>query len=459
MVEDDTLIFRAQSGDEQAFVDLMRAYHAFVYAIVIGMVNNSHDAEDIVQEVFINTYRRLSQLEDTTKFKSWLAEVSRNCARNWQRTQRTDTVSINDVSEGTLQAADSPGEQLVRDEELEMIRRAMNTLSQKDRDIARSYYLDGASYDDLIRAHGLSYKAISFRLSRAKRTLAKRLQYLLSAAFVPPVISLKKISSGGLTAMKIGTAPKITVGVIGIIVIIFIGSHQLLSPEEDSSPSVEVTASIADKPDQSGSELDANRGNVGTTPSRADEPQISVEEMEQIEDFFAELEAEEALSDTDTQQLAADAEIRQNIDEDAVSGALTAPESATQSAEDVMNAYVNAFKNLDFETMGLLMTGSAKDGFNRAESMRFPLMDPEGSEELPAEARQGLEKMVIEYFSRLTVVNSGYVGDEFHFELGGPPPELEIPGVVISKLDASNELYKMRKEKGLWRIYDNETLD
>ena len=61
VVEDDVLISRAQSGDEQAFVDLMRAYHAFVYAIVIGIANNSHDAEDVVQEVFINAYRGLSQ--------------------------------------------------------------------------------------------------------------------------------------------------------------------------------------------------------------------------------------------------------------------------------------------------------------------------------------------------------------------------------------------------------------
>ena len=263
--------------------------------------------------------------------------------------------------------------------------------------------------------------------------------------------------------MKIGTAPKITAGVVAIIALAFIGSRQLLSPDEDSSSSVELTTSITDKRDQSGSELDANRGNVVTAPSRADKPQISAEEMEQIEDFFAELEAEEALSDTDTPQLAADAETRQNMDEDAVSGGLTTPESATQSAEDVMNAYVDAFKNLDFEAMGLLMTGPVKEGFKEAESLGFPLIAPEESKNLPAEVRLGVEKMAIEYLSRLTVVNSGYVGDKFHFELGfelgGPPPEPEIPGMVISKLDAPNELYKMRKENGVWRIYDNETLD
>ena len=459
MGENLTLISRAQSGDEQAFAELMRAYYAFVYRIVIEIVNNRHDAEEVVQDTFLNAYRGLARYEERMKFRGWLAKIARNRALNWQRTQRLDTVSFNDVSDGTLQATDSPSEQLIRDEQLEMIRRAMNTLSQKDRDIARSYYLEGVSYDELIRTHGLSYKAISFRLSRAKRTLSKRLQYLLNVVFVPPAITLKKISSGGLTAMKIGTVPKITVGVIALIALAFFGSRQLLSPEEDSSPSAEVTSSKLLQAEQSASVTDTKRKNVVTAPSLADEPQISAEEMEQIEDFFAELEAEEALSDTDTPQLAADAEIRQNMDEDAVSGALTAPESATQSAEDVMNAYVDAFKNLDFEAMGLLMTGSIKEGFKRAESMGFPLMDPEESENLPAEVRLGVEKMAIEHLSRLTVVNSGYVGDEFHFELGGPPPELEIPGMDISDLDAPNELYKMRKEKGLWRIYDNETLD
>ena len=39
MAKEDTLIYRAQTGDEGAFADLMRAYHAFVCAIVIGIVD------------------------------------------------------------------------------------------------------------------------------------------------------------------------------------------------------------------------------------------------------------------------------------------------------------------------------------------------------------------------------------------------------------------------------------
>ena len=100
MAEDNALISRAQSGDEQAFAELMRAYYAFVYRIVINIVNNPHDAEEVVQDTFLNVYRGLAHYEERTKFGSWLAKIARNRALNWRRAQREDTVSINDVGEG-----------------------------------------------------------------------------------------------------------------------------------------------------------------------------------------------------------------------------------------------------------------------------------------------------------------------------------------------------------------------
>ena len=137
MANDNGLIYRAQAGDEEAFSELMRAYYAYVYAIVIGIVSNPHDAEEIVQDTFLNAYRGLALLEDTAKFKSWLAEIARNRARARLRKQRVDTVSIDEVGEHTLQAPDAIDEQLIRDEQLELIRRAMETLSEKEREIAR----------------------------------------------------------------------------------------------------------------------------------------------------------------------------------------------------------------------------------------------------------------------------------------------------------------------------------
>ena len=293
MTDDTTLISRAQNGDEQAFSDLVRRYHAFVYAIVLGIMKNSHDAEEVVQDVFVNAYRGLLQLEDAVKFKSWLAEIARNCARDRLRGQRVDTVSINEVSEHTLQSPDALAEQLIRAEQRALIHNAVESLSQKDKEIVQGYYLDGASYDELIRTHKLSYKAISVRLSRAKRKLSKRLRHLLAGVFVSPSITLKQICTGGLTVMKVGTVTKVTVGAAAIIGVAFIGVHHFISSMEDSSPSVEIVASTPSHSINSVPRTDATRRAVAFRRS-ADSPQISTEEMEQIENFFNQLEEADA---------------------------------------------------------------------------------------------------------------------------------------------------------------------
>ena len=143
MAKDNTLIYRVQTGDEGAFADLMWEYYAYVYGIVIGIVDNAHDAEEVVQDAFLNAYQGLGQLEDTAKFKSWLAEIARNCARQWLRKQKGEIISLDEVGEQMLQTQDSPDEQLTRLEQRELIRRAIETLPQKDREIVRAFYLGG----------------------------------------------------------------------------------------------------------------------------------------------------------------------------------------------------------------------------------------------------------------------------------------------------------------------------
>ena len=293
MKEVKTLISRAQAGDEQAFANLMQAHYAFVYAIVIGIVDNPEDAEEVVQDTFVNVYRSLARYEERTKFRGWLAKIARNRAFNWMRDQRSENVSINDVHEHKLQISDALAEQLILAEQKALIRGALGTLSPKDRQIARSYFLDGASYDELIRTHGLSYKAISVRLSRAKRKLSKRLRHLLTGVFVSPATTLQQIYTGGLTVMKVGTVANITVSAAAIIGLAFVGTRQFISSKEDSSPSVEIVTSTPSVSTRSVARTDATR-TTATAPRRVEEPQISAEEMEQIESFFTQLEEADA---------------------------------------------------------------------------------------------------------------------------------------------------------------------
>ena len=476
MAKENTLIYRAQGGDEGAFADLMRSYHAFVYAIVVGVVDNSHDAEEVVQDAFLSAYQGLKQLEDTTKFKSWLAEITRNCARQWLRKQRGETVPLDEVSEDMLQTADSPEERLTRREQRKLIRRTMETLPQKDRDIAHAFYLEGASYDELTSTHGLSYNAIAFRLSRAKRQLSKRLQYLLTGIFVSPGLTIKKLYTGGLTVMKVGTAPKITVGaaaLIGLIFIGYIGIRQLnestvaervyLSPWEDGTV----------RPQSSPEGLAAQTDSTQDTQVRENPPQIasaaSAEEKELIADLYAELD------EADIAQFATEMDFEPDAEESFTADTSTLLDGAGQSAEDVMYAYVEAVKNLDGDAMLPLMTEEyrrsidIRDNVDIRGNYREDGMTLEFSsiDEIPAEILAEMPPEMLEALKTVTgaarksvsqaeVVSSEYVDDEFHFQLRTPVPRMpEIPDADVEmSTSAGYHLFKMKRVDGVWQIYD-----
>ena len=475
MANDNTLIHRAQSGDEGAFVDLIRVYYPFVYAIVIGIVNNPHDAEEVVQDTFLNAYRGLGQYQEMAKFKNWLGEIARNRARSWLRKQRIDTVPIDEVGEHTLGTQEMPEEQLMRREQRELIRRAMGALSEKDREIAHAYYLDGASYDELTRTHGLSYNAIAFRLSRAKRQLTKRLQYLLTGIFVSPAITLKKLYSGGLTAMKIGTVPKITVGIAALVALIFLGfigvrqmnmpiveERVYLTPWEDGTP----------RPQNSPEDLAAQTDLAQDTENRDSQSRISTEGLELVDDSFGQS------GETDTTEFMTDADADIETDLDLFADISTLLDDEGQLAEDVMNAYMEALRSLDVERLLSLMTGAAKEGFEsemlpvlKGElpqvlidtyySVAHDMLPPEKADEMADEliqtATEGILPALKRMLSSAEVVSSEYVGDELHFRIRVSLPEIpEASELGIPEMPKMpDQLNKIRKENGVWRIYDS----
>ena len=449
MANDNTLIYRAQAGDEEAFADLMRGYYSLVYTIVIRIVDNPHDVEEVVQDTFLNAYQGLAQLEDSAKFKSWLAEIARNCARQWARKRRINTVSLDEVSEQVLQAQDSPDARLERQEQRELIRRTMETLPQKDRDIARAFYLEGASYNELTSTHGLSDKAISFRLSRAKQHLSKRLRYLLTGVFVSPGLTLKKLYTRGLTAMKGGTTPKMTVGaagLIGLIIIGFIGLRWMNAPIVEERVYLSPWEDGRARPRNSPEGLPTDTAQ--DTESRNNLPQIAAAEptavAESIGDFV------DQSDETDMTQFAIETELELDFTTDIFASS----ESTDQSAENVMYAYLEAWRNSNYKVIDSLRTEQYRRSIQDNPANRVPTSD-EAPDEVVETELQMLAEALRELRKQTSLVSSEYTGDEFHFRLSIPYSELQRSSDTVRSIATcmSNQQVKMQKENGVWRIY------
>ena len=416
MLTDTELVESARSGDDKAFERLVEKHRARIDATISSFIKNPQDREDIAQETFINAYRNLHQLSKPDSFSYWLVTIAQNFCRNWLSKHQNHTIPIDEVNENLLNSDNSPDREAIETEQHQIIRQAIKTLPESERQIASAHYLEGASHEELVNRHGISYQAVCARLSRAKQKLSKRLSHLFAGVFIFPASTLKKISSGGLTIMKVGTVPKITAGAVAIIILAYIGTRQFISPKEDASPSVEIVTSSESK--NSVSQTDATLQGAVTAPPREDKPQISAEEMQQIENFFAQLDKADTQSETDTSQQTTDTSLDKNADAGDATDSRATPEDTTQSAEDVMNAYLKAFRNFDVVGIRSFLTDAAKEEFESSG------MSEDKADETLQMIQGMMQPILKQMFSQAEIVSSEFVGEEFHFRLRSQLPEM-----------------------------------
>lgn len=140
--EDSTLLARARAGEAAAFEQLVRRHQASVYSIGLRMLNRRDAAEDLAQDVFLQLYRKLDDIESVEHLGYWLRRVAANLSIDWlRRASWTRTAPLDDgVDVPVFEAEQDPlmDRELVRLlGELAPAARAVMVLRyQEDRDVA-----------------------------------------------------------------------------------------------------------------------------------------------------------------------------------------------------------------------------------------------------------------------------------------------------------------------------------
>ncbi|QAY67813.1 RNA polymerase sigma factor [Paenibacillus protaetiae] len=79
------MVSRLKAGDREALARLMDAYGKEVYRTAALLLKDTHLAEDISQDVFLNAYRKINQLNDPLSIRSWLLRMTVNRCRSHMR--------------------------------------------------------------------------------------------------------------------------------------------------------------------------------------------------------------------------------------------------------------------------------------------------------------------------------------------------------------------------------------
>jgi RNA polymerase sigma-70 factor (ECF subfamily) len=165
-------VVAALGGDEAAFEAVIRMYSRRVYGIAYAILQDTAEAEDIVQETFLKAHRQLNRLREPEKFPAWLQTVARNGARDRLRQRRPQAGA--DSFDGLIDdRATAPGAALERQEHQANLHRVLAALPEEHRTALTLRYLEGLDYRAIETTMGVSNGALRGILGRALGTLRR----------------------------------------------------------------------------------------------------------------------------------------------------------------------------------------------------------------------------------------------------------------------------------------------
>jgi RNA polymerase sigma-70 factor (ECF subfamily) len=173
-VEDRDLILQARRDSTEAYNLLVSRWEKRIYNYLLRLVKNKEDAQDLSQDVFVKAYQNLRKLEDPARFAPWLYRIAHNEAYSLLRKNRPET----DMEEAEFEpwAEPGPGRRMLPMEARLAVERALERLSEDQREAVVLKIYQGFKFDEMADILGCPVSTVKSRLYTAldvlKGTLA-----------------------------------------------------------------------------------------------------------------------------------------------------------------------------------------------------------------------------------------------------------------------------------------------
>lgn len=180
VTEEQALVERFRRGDDSAFDRIVEQHSAEVAALANRLLGWPGDVDDVVQDVFVAALVGLKKFRGQSSLRTWLFTITVNkCRRHrFRRLRRFRPVAIEDAA--SVESRDRSGDKAAMDQEtFARVRRAVQTLPQKYREMIVLRYLQGLEVREICELLGITANVAEVRLNRARKRLKEQLGDLL----------------------------------------------------------------------------------------------------------------------------------------------------------------------------------------------------------------------------------------------------------------------------------------
>ncbi len=180
------LVSRAQSGDENAFREIVERYQSKVFSIIHGIVRQRNDVEDIAQQVFAKIFFSLKSFDFRSSLITWIYKITVNECFDYLRKRKVrKLVYESDLSEDEARRVENSEPQVDRqipaDASLagrDYVLKLLSRVSEEERMLLMMKEVEGYSVEELANRTGMNENTIKVKLFRARQKLVKAAQRL-----------------------------------------------------------------------------------------------------------------------------------------------------------------------------------------------------------------------------------------------------------------------------------------
>ena len=160
---------RAKEGDHDAFADIVAEHESMVYSLVYHFFGNRERSEEIAQEVFLQLYRKLREIESPAHLLFWLRQVTARRCIDALRRARLRSVALDDGLQ--IGSHDREADPLIE----RTLRRLVAELPDVQRLVVTLRYQEDLDPSDICRIAGMPVNTVKSHLHRAIQALRKKL--------------------------------------------------------------------------------------------------------------------------------------------------------------------------------------------------------------------------------------------------------------------------------------------
>ncbi len=167
------ILERASQGDIEAFEQVYKATCGFVYNVALRITNNSANAEEVAQDVFMKIYHSLKSFQFRCAFKTWVYRITVNTAINrYRKSIREEKNRVDyDSIIGSLPSSRSTAEDAVRSDNETRLNMLLEMLNPDHKVCLVLREIEGLSYQEIAAALKIPVNTVRSRLKRARQAL------------------------------------------------------------------------------------------------------------------------------------------------------------------------------------------------------------------------------------------------------------------------------------------------